>query len=450
MFARPFLMETKLILHNVFMVFVSCLVYGIGYYHRNCTGVLLTEMASSLHVSESKLGILSTMFFWSYAIVQPFIGSLSDIFESSYIVSIALLSSSIFTFICGISRNYYLTCTSRFFVGISCGSMYVPVCRTMAQWFSPKAFPYAQSLIVAFGGLGGLLAQMPIGSAKGTTNWPIVFYVGSGISLFLAIPSFFLLKDPKKEGKTKVSAKFAFSKLIQNVKLSSSLKDFWFLAIWKFLTPSTYSNVSSTWGKSYLLHGLGYDKKKASSYISITSFAWTVGSPFLALVSNWTHTRKWCLLVCTIIAFGATIFFAVLNHSQSNALIISMLFVFALTSGASLTIAAITFKEMLSKELVGTLMGCGNFFMLIGTSIEQTLTACFVNKYENKETGVIPLIAYRYGLWTLSAVSICLSIPLLLLLKDTYYKALIEGEQIDDTIQNSTPLIPGNEQKYVI
>lgn len=431
------------------MILVSCLVYGIGYYHRNCTGVLLTEMASSLHVTESKLGILSTMFFWSYAIVQPFIGSLSDIFESSYIVSIALVSSSIFTFLCGISRSYYLTCLSRFFVGISCGSMYVPICRSMAQWFSPTVFPYVQSFIVAFGGLGGVLAQGPIGSAKGSTNWPIVFYIGSGISLFLSIPSFFLLKDPKDKKKTKISAKYAFSKLIRNVKLSTSFKDFWLLAIWKFLTPSTYSNVSSTWGKSYLLHGLGYNKKKASYYISITSLSWTVGAPFLALVSNWLHTRKWCLFVCTIIAFGSTIYFSILDHTPSDATIISTLFIYALTSGASLTIAAITFKEMLSKEHVGTLMGCGNFFMLVGTSIEQTLTAFFVNKYE-QNTGAIPLIAYRLGLWTTSSISIGLSLILLLLLHDTYYKAINEVELIDNTIQNTAPLIQENEKRYDI
>jgi hypothetical protein len=106
--------------------------------------------------------------------------------------------------------------------------------------------------------------------------------------------------------------------------------------------------------------------------------------------------------------------------------LLSMLFLFALTSGASLTIAAITFKEMLSKEIVGTLMGCGNLVM-IGASIEQDVTAAVVAKYED-DAGNVPLIAYRYGFWLLSAVSCGVSIGLVLVIKDTYLKA-VEAEE---------------------
>lgn len=185
----------------------------------------------------------------------------------------------------------------------------------------------------------------------------------------------------------------------------------------------------------------------------MTSFAWTVGAPFLALVSNWTHTRKWCLFVCTLIATASTLIFAfvvgVVNSSNINlnALILSLLFVFALNSGASLTIAAITFKEMLSKELVGTLMGCGNFFLMVGTSIEMDITSAVVAKYEQNSQyeEKVPLIAFRYGLWLLSAISCGISLIFILLLKDTYKKAIDETNDVkknkDDTNSIEKPII---------
>ncbi|KAH0785895.1 major facilitator superfamily transporter [Histomonas meleagridis] len=410
------------------MVVVGSLVYAIGYYHRNCTGVLNKQIAKSLNVTESKLGVMSTMYFWSYALVQPFVGSLSDLYDTSYIISSSLVSNAIFTFVSGISRNFYLTCVARFFVGLGCGCMYVPVCRSFAQWFSPKLFPYAQSTIIACGGLGALLAQGPLGSSVNDSNWPNAFYIGSGISLFLSIFAFIFLKGSPDPSKYKITFKEAMHKLLNNVKKSATFRDFWLLAIWKFLTPSTYSNVSSTWGKSYLQNGLKYDQKKSSYYISITSIAWTVGAPFLALISNWIKNRKICLIVCTFIATGSTIFFSVLNYTPKDAVIIAMLFVFALSSGASLTVAAITFKEMLSKELVGTLMGCGNLFLMLGTSIEGSITSYVVSLYENTKDKTIPIIAYQYGLWMLSAISCGLSLFCLFPIKDPYYKALNEDD----------------------
>lgn len=435
--------------YRTMMVIVGCLIYAIGYYHRNCTSVLLSPMAESLNVTESKLGVLSSTYFWSYAVIQPFVGSLSDLFDTSYIVSSSLLLTFIGSLGCSFSCNYYLTCFLRFLVGFGCGCLYVPICRTYAQWFSPRVFPYVQSTVVAFGGLGGLLAQGPLGKAKTVESWPIAFYIGSSISFFLTFFAFIFLKgspsilqtDDDKNNDEKKTIKFKESMitLLSNVKKCVSSRDFWFLSLWKFLTPSTYSNVSSTWGSLYLKRGLNFSHEKAANYISMTSFAWTVGAPFLALVSNWTRTRKWCLFVCTFIATASTLIFAFVvgvvddSNISLNALVLSLLFIFALNSGASLTVAAITFKEMLSKELVGTLMGCGNFFLMVGTSIEMDLTSVVVAKYEQNSGSEekVPLIAFRYGLWLLSAVSCGTSLLFILLLKDTYKKAI--DEKIDDT-----------------
>ena len=438
-------------IRKIAMVVLGCLIYAIGFYHRNCTGALLQQMAVSLDVPFSQLGILSSMYFWSYAVVQPFVGSISDLWDPKYIISFSLLLSAVATLTCGLSRSYYLTCFARLLVGLGCGCMYVPVCRTVAQWFTVRQFPYAQSTIIAFGGLGGLLAQGPL--AKAGTNWPIPFYVGAGISLVLSVLAFFFMTgSPKQTGK--LGCAEAMEKLRANLKASLSYRDFWLLAIWKFLTPATYQSVAATWGVSYLANGLGMPQVSAAYYIMIVSFAWTAGAPFLAVVSNWVRTRKWCIVVCTVLATASTIAFACIDKMPHIAVVVVLLFVFALTSGASLTIAAIMFKEMLAREQVGTLMGCGNLIMF-GTSVQQDITAAVVARYEHDEE--VPLIAYRYGLWTLSAVSCGISLVLVLFVKDTYKHALEKeqeenksdaGDSLEANVADE-PAQPGNDDGIV-
>jgi sugar phosphate permease len=401
------------------MIVVGCLVYAIGYYHRNCPAAMVDQMAAALHRPTSDLGILSSTYFWAYAAVQPFIGSLSDLYDSKYIVSISLIFCSIGTAVCGASRNFYLTCFARAIVGLSCGCLYVPVCRTFAQWFTVRQFPYAQSFILACGGLGGLLAPLPLRKISFTT-WPYPYYVGAGLSLLLSGLNFLFMQGSPHP--ITLTLKQAWSTLIRNIRSSLTYRDFWLLAFWKFLTPSTYQSLTAAYGVKYLK--TWFPQHKAVDYITMTSIAWTVGAPFLAVVPNWVKTRKWCLVVCSIVATGLTIGFTCMTKEPSEAGVMAMLFGFALAAGASMTIAAVIFKEMLSKELVGTLMGCGNLVM-VGTAVEEVITASILKKYEDPP----PLKAFRYGFWGLSTVSCGIGTILTFLIKDTWQKARDEEDR---------------------
>jgi len=411
------------------LITIACIIYGIGYYDRNCPGVLLKQMAESFNRTVPEMGQLSSTYFWSYAIVQPLIGSFSDLFDTSYIVSAALVLSSGGMLLCATSKSFYLTCASRLLVGLGCGCIYVPVCRAFAQWFSPAAFPYAQSFIIACGGLGGLLAQGPIGSFSLKYGWPPAFYIGSALSIVFSVIAYFVLEGtPEGKMKREKSPKQVFSDLFRNIVEISKHYEFWLLASWKFLTPSTYTSVSSTWGSSYMQMGFNYDQTKASHFISMTSFAWTVGAPLLALVTNLVKSRKLVIISCTFIASITAYLFYMIKSPPNETVLQIYLFVFALSSGSSLTVSAIYFKELLTKDLVGTLMGCGNMFMLLGTSIEQYITGEILKNsvLPNKK---YPLSAYRTGLWLLSFISITISLIPLSVLKDTYQKSMNEPSQ---------------------
>ena len=438
-------MRIPKIVQQIIIIILGSLIYAVGYYDRNCVGVLMSSMSESLNVSVADLGVLGSTYFWSYAIVQPFVGSFADLIDTSYITTSSLVFASIGSLICGVSRNYYLTCFSRFLVGLGCGCIYVPICRSFAQWFSPRMFPYAQSTIVAFGGLGGYLAQGPLGSCIGE-NWPIAFYIASGLSLFLGILSFFLMKG-SPEGTILPNKSFleTFKQLFMNLKIAITFKDFWMIAIWKFLTPSQYSSVSSTWGATYLKQGLGYSQEKAAHFISMTSLGWTIGSPFMSVISNWVHTRKWTMFFNTVIGCASALCFFFITKAPQDWEIITLLFLFAMFSGSSLVISAIMFKEMYGKDLVGTMMGSGNFFMLIGTSIFQDITAAILDdSVKGTQSETYPLAAFRYGLWLMAAIAEFISLFFVFFAKDTYKKAM-ESQNYILSNEDETNILENNK-----
>ena len=434
-------------IRQILLIIVGCLIYAIGYYHRNCPSTLSDPMSQALKIDTSQMIKLTSMFFWPYALIQPFVGSISDVIEVSYFISGALILSSISVLICGLSRNYTLTCIARCFVGLSSGSLYVPIARTAAQWFSPKAFPFAQSIMIAFGDIGAIVAQGPLKSASTPTKWPIPFYIGSGIDIFLAILAFFIIKNAPNSNKSQNKTfKEFFINLKKNVYECLNFSDFWFLSLWKFLTPAFYSTISSNVGITYLRKGLHFDQTKSQYYITITSITSAIGSPIVVSLSHILHTRKWLLLSFTLLAVFVEIILAIFTKF-SDAIIILLLFLFALTTGAGLTLAAVLYKEMLRKELVGTLLGCGNLFLMIGTFIQQMIISAVVKKYENEETKVISFDAFRYGVWTFAAIVCFISIFFLFFVKDSYKKAIENQNDDNFSTQNSNnPLLSDEHQ----
>lgn len=418
---RSFFILMKPIVQRAAMIVVGCFVYATGYYHRNCAGMLQEQMAKALGTNIADMGILSTTYFWAYAIVQPFVGMLSDVIDTKYIVSINLFLTALGSIGCALSRKLVLTAFCRAVVGLGCGCLYVPVCRAIAQWFTPKIFPIAQSILISFGGLGAFLAQFPLGYIKESENWYLAFVVGSAISLVLSVFALLFLRGSPNQEIERPSFKQASSTLWVNIRQCLTFRDFWLLAMWKFLTASTYSSVSSTWGASYLEKGLGYSHPSAGQIISITSVTWSVGSPFLSILSNAVHNRKICLLIMTVVAAVSSLSFIFINHTTGW--ILAVLIIFSLSTGASLTIAAIMFKEMLTKDIVGTLMGCGNLFLMVGTSIEQVITGEVLKHFQDG-MGKPTLNGFKYGLWTLSAVSCTCSIFFVIFIKDTFKKAM--------------------------
>ena len=81
--------------------FVICaLCYMLVHFHRYSPSVLADEMSKALGVPISQLGIFSSMYYWSYAVMQPFVGCFADVIEPGYILGVSGLCSALGSLVC--------------------------------------------------------------------------------------------------------------------------------------------------------------------------------------------------------------------------------------------------------------------------------------------------------------------------------------------------------------
>jgi predicted MFS family arabinose efflux permease len=174
---------------------------------------VIPQIAQSLQVKPSTAALLSTGFTLPYALIQPVLGALADMFSKTRLIALCMLVVGITTIACGLATNFETLMGLRVIAGITAGGVF-PIALAVAGDRVP-----VQQRQVAIGRLlfaamtGNLLGASGAGVIGDLVGWRGVFLVTGAIDLIalaVAIPGFRSLDE--KPGR------FDFSVLIPNYR----------------------------------------------------------------------------------------------------------------------------------------------------------------------------------------------------------------------------------------
>jgi predicted MFS family arabinose efflux permease len=174
---------------------------------------VIPQIAQSLQVKPSTAALLSTGFTLPYALIQPVLGALADMFSKTRLIALCMLVVGITTIACGLATNFETLMGLRVIAGITAGGVF-PIALAVAGDRVP-----VQQRQVAIGRLlfaamtGNLLGASGAGVIGDLVGWRGVFLVTGAIDLIalaVAIPGFRNLDE--KPGR------FDFSVLIPNYR----------------------------------------------------------------------------------------------------------------------------------------------------------------------------------------------------------------------------------------
>jgi sugar phosphate permease len=150
--------DKKFQIHRIFLTIVADLSYVFVSFNQLAPAIISRHIAEYFHRDSTELSIFSSMFFWPYALCQPFGGLLADVMDPKYLLAFSCFGSGISSLICGFSKSFVLTVFARFLAGLSCAPCYVPILRLLSRWYTTKFFPISLGILLAFGGIGAILA----------------------------------------------------------------------------------------------------------------------------------------------------------------------------------------------------------------------------------------------------------------------------------------------------
>src|SRR5664279_6600180 len=191
---------------------MAFVVFATSLFMRSVDPVI-PQIASGLNVEPTTAALLSTGFTLPYALMQPVLGALADMFSKTRLIAVCMLILGITTLGCGLATNFETLMGLRVLAGMAAGGVF-PVAFALVG----DRVPVAQRQ-VALGKLlfaamsGNLLGASGAGVIGDLVGWRGVFFATGAIdliALMLAIPGF--------RGMNEAAGRFELSTLVPNYR----------------------------------------------------------------------------------------------------------------------------------------------------------------------------------------------------------------------------------------
>ena len=385
--------------------------YILVYFHRLCPAVVAVDMMQDLKASGALLGLLSSAYFYPYAVMQLPAGLLSDSWGPRRTISLFFGIAFLGSLLLGLAPSVFWAIVGRSLVGLGVSVLFVPTLKVLAEWFRVKEFATMTGILMAMGGIGTLTAATPLALLSIRIGWRMSFVVVGLFTLVLAVLVWLFVRDrPSDLGWPSVTDGALPGQpsvgLLEGMRKVLSDPGFWPVAIWFFFNCAVFFTFGGLWGGPYLIQIYGLTKTEAGHILSMLAVGMIVGSPLMSFLSNRVFKgRKPVLIVSSAVTLGICALFAFYTDRLPIALLYAICLGLGIFSSAIVVVAFTTTKELFPVQMAGTSTGLVNIFPFIGGAMFQPVFGYILERHGRLE-GAFTLAGYQRAFWVLFLCSV--------------------------------------------
>ncbi len=158
----------------------------LNYVDRGALSIAMPQMRGELSLNQSELGLLASMFFWTYALMQIPSRWLVERFDVKWVLAAGFAVWSLATGLTGIAKTFSMLLAFRLILGIGESVAYPAYSRIIATRFPPESRGFPNALIDAFSKFGPALSTLVGGLVVAKFGWrPFFLFMGIGGMIWL-------------------------------------------------------------------------------------------------------------------------------------------------------------------------------------------------------------------------------------------------------------------------
>lgn len=413
------------IAYRYFICLLIFLSYVLVFFHRLCPAVIALDIQSSFGISGTLLGVLSSAYFYSYAIMQLPTGLMADSWGPRKTVSVFLILAGVGSVVMGIAPNLPVAIMGRVLVGIGVSTVFVCNFKLLSEWFTPRQFIIMGSAFMSMGGIGALSSSAPLAWVSNVIGWRMAFISVGMITLLMAAFVYaFVRNRPSEMGLAPISPDREEAQkgigLLSGMKMVITSGRFWPPAIWAFCVIGISFAIGGLWGGPYLMQVYGHSKTSAGGVLSTFALALIFGSPLLGWFAN-RFGRKSVLIGCSVILIVVSAIMGFYVDSMTLPALYVLFFCFFFSGGAIGPVIAAVAKELFPIAISGTAVGAINLFPFAGGAIFQVLIGAVLTA-RSLGPGQYTTVGFRY-MFLICLAGAVISLAAASVMKETLHDA---------------------------
>ncbi|MEM3485210.1 MAG: MFS transporter, partial [Candidatus Methanomethyliaceae archaeon] len=295
-------------------------LYFFSIVHRVGVAVIAFDIMREFSTDASLLGLMSSMYFFPYALAQIPVGLLLDRIGIRRTVTILATISCIGSLIFSLSPSLLLLTLGRAFVGFGVGGFYVSSLKAIAVWFESRRFATLAGLLTSIGNLGAIFASYPLAVMSLSFGWRHSFLIISVVMVALTILAWFRIEDESRErfhSKQSVSS---------DLKTVFSYREFQKMIIVPFLVYGLFISFQGLWGGPFLMDVYGMNKSDAGALILFIGLGFMIMSPVAGYISDKIMRRKPVLLAGMVMSLVFWLLVSFFGNSFGSYALMATLF----------------------------------------------------------------------------------------------------------------------------
>jgi MFS family permease len=360
--------------------FLSCLL-------RNVNAVLAPYLVGTLHLTAGQLGLLTSAFFFSFALAQLPVGIALDRYGPRKVQLVLMTVAAFGTLLFAHGHSFAELVLARGLIGLGLGGCFMSAMKAIATFIPPDKLPSVNGYLIAAGGIGAASGTTPVRLALQFTDWRGLFV--DLAALIACCGLLIALLGPKSGGNGRGRAP-----TMQSVLQVYRHPAFRETAALLLVPHMVFFGVQGLWIGRWLADVARFSDA-AVAYLLYMGMAGVVfGAIGTGMITQAAARRG--MKPLDVAAFGVALFVlvqvaVVANHAPSFQLLSVLFTLVGSITGIEYTIVA----QSMPRELTGRASTCLNLLIFIGAFLVQAGFGQLIGLWQPDLAGHLPATAYQ-------------------------------------------------------
>lgn len=363
------------------------------YADRTILNPVMGNIGSEYNLNNAQLGLISSVFFFAYAIAQIPFGILGDKYGRKLMITLGFILFGVTTYLSGIATGFGMFLIFRALTGVGEGAFYGPAYAMARESIPTKKLTLGTAIInsgMAFGTSGGFLLSSKLVLENGQ-HWSKPFIIMAIPTIIVGILFYVLLKEkvirPEDQvDKGQILNENADVKGNEKVSLKSIFTNRNLVVSFILCFCSIYANfVIITWLPQFLQVERGFAGTSVGFISSLVPWASIPGAIIFANLSDkYKITKKFVYFLVPLALISVFGIAFVTNRT----LLIVVLILYGLTGKLALDPILVAFvMKNASKSSLGTTLSVYNFIGMSGSILAPYITGWIADSMGSMKVG---------------------------------------------------------------